>query len=80
MFSASAIGEDVLVAAGDEPLPENRLLEAKLYGPQPFTLWVLSRSCRRDGAAYQVELQPFALTGPLRELWAGLVSGEAARG
>jgi HD-like signal output (HDOD) protein len=72
MFSASAVDEEGLLASGDEPLPENRLLEAKVYGPQPFTVWVLSRACRRDGAAFQVELQPFALTGPLKELWSQL--------
>jgi hypothetical protein len=76
MFSASAIGEDALVMSGDEPLPENRLLEAKVYGPQPFTIWVLSRRSQRDGAGHQVEVQPFALTGPLKELWSQLVSGE----
>jgi HD-like signal output (HDOD) protein len=79
MFSASAIDEQALLVGGEEPLPENRLLEAKIYGPQPFTLWVLSRLCRRDGAGYQVELQPFALTGPLKELWSGLVAGEPPR-
>lgn len=80
MFSASAIGEDGLVMAGDEPLPENRLLEAKLYGPQPFSAWVLSRLCRRDGAGWQVEVQPFALSGPIRELWSALARGEPPRG
>jgi HD-like signal output (HDOD) protein len=80
LFSASAIGEDGLVMVGEEPLPENRLLEAKVYGPQPFTFWVLSRRCRRDGAAYQVEVQPFALTGPLKELWSRLASGEPPQG
>ncbi len=77
MFSAAAIGEGDLVLRGDEPLPENRLLEAKLYGPRPFSIWVLSRRCQRDGAGYQVEVQPFALTGPLRELWSQLALGEA---
>jgi HD-like signal output (HDOD) protein len=76
LFSATAIDDGRLLATGDEPLPENRLLEAKLYGPQPFTLWVLSRGCGRDGAAYQVELQPFALSGPAKELWTQLVSAD----
>jgi HD-like signal output (HDOD) protein len=80
MFTASAIGEDGLLMAGEEPLPENRLLEAKFYGPQPFTAWVLSRLCRREGAGYQVEIQPFALTGPLKEHWSQLVSGQAPQG
>ena len=79
MFSASAIDEDRLLASGEEPLPENRLLEAKVYGPQPFTVWVLSRAVRRDGAGYQVELQPFALTGPLKELWSQLAAGDPPR-
>jgi len=79
MFSACAIDEEGLVATGEEPLPENRLLEAKVYGPQPFTIWVLSRQCGRDGAGYLVELQPFALTGPLKELWSQLVAGDPPR-
>jgi HD-like signal output (HDOD) protein len=76
MFTASAVSADGLVMAGDEPLPENRLLEAKVYGPRPFTAWVLSRLCRRENGGYLVEVQPFALTGPLRELWDELVGGE----
>ena len=79
MFSATSISEGALIMSGDEPLPENRLLEAKLYGPQPFSLWVLSRRSQRDGAAHQVEVQPFALTGPLKELWSALVAGEPPR-
>lgn len=80
MFTATSIDEAGLLATGDEPLPENRLLEAKLYGPHPFSLWVLSRLCRREGAGYQVEIQPFALTGPVKELWSALVAGEPAQG
>jgi hypothetical protein len=76
MFTASAAGADGLVMLGDEPLPENRLLEAKLYGPRPFTAWVLSRLCRPENGGYLVEVQPFALTGPLRELWDELVRGQ----
>ncbi|MCM2332588.1 MAG: HDOD domain-containing protein [Anaeromyxobacteraceae bacterium] len=79
MFSATAIGEEGLLAVGDEPLPEHRLLEAKIYGPQPFSVWVLSRLCRREGAGWQVELQPFALSGAVKELWSGLVAGEPPR-
>jgi HD-like signal output (HDOD) protein len=75
MFSATSMGEELLVMTGEEPLPENRLLEAKIYGPQPFTIWVLSRRSQRDGAGHQVEVQPFALTGPLKELWTQLASG-----
>ncbi|MBK9519584.1 MAG: HDOD domain-containing protein [Anaeromyxobacter sp.] len=76
LFTATGIGEDGLVMSGEEPLPENRLLEAKVFGPDPFTVWVLSRLSRREGEAFAVEVQPFALSGPLRELWAQLVSGE----
>jgi HD-like signal output (HDOD) protein len=79
MFSVTQIGDDALVMTGDEPVPENRLLEAKLYGPQPFSTWVLSRRCQRDGAGYLVEVQPFALTGPLKELWSQLVSGDTPK-
>jgi HD-like signal output (HDOD) protein len=79
MFSATAIGEEGLLATGDEPLPENRLLEAKIYGPRPFTTWVLSRLCRRDGAAWEVALQPFALSSPQKELWSQLVAGDPPR-
>ncbi len=77
LFTASAIAEDGITMTGEEPLPENRLLEAKVFGPRPFTVWVLSRLSRREGEGYRVEVQPFALTGPLKELWAQLVAGEA---
>jgi HD-like signal output (HDOD) protein len=76
LFTAQALGPAGLVMSGEEPLPENRLLEAKLYGPRPFTVWVLTRQCRHDGARYRLEVQPFALSGPLREEWERLVLGE----
>lgn len=79
-YRASALDEGSLTVSGEEPLPENRLLEAKIYGAQPFSMWVLSRACRRDGEAWVAELQPFALSGPIRELWAQLVAGDDGAG
>jgi len=78
LFTSTAVSASGMVLAGDEPLPENRLLEAKVYAEHPFTLWVLSKLCRRDGAGWQVEVQPFALTGELKDLWARML--EPARG
>jgi HD-like signal output (HDOD) protein len=75
MFTAVAIGPDGLVVQGDEPIPVNRLLEAKLYGEQPFAVWVRSRLCRAEGGGFRAELSPFALTGELRVLWDKLVAG-----
>jgi HD-like signal output (HDOD) protein len=65
LYTATSVSAGGLVLAGEEPLPENRLLEAKIYAEPPFTLWVLSRLCRRDGAGWRVEVQPFALSGEL---------------
>jgi len=73
LFTSTAVSASGMVLSGDEPLPENRLLEAKIYAERPFTLWVLSRLCRRAGAGWQVEVQPFALTGELKDLWARLL-------
>jgi HD-like signal output (HDOD) protein len=78
LFTSAAVSDTALVLTGDEPLPENRLLEAKIYAEQPFTVWVLSKLCRREGAGWQVEVQPFALTGELRDLWARLLAAGKA--
>lgn len=87
LFTASALLPDGLVATGEEPLPENRLLEAKVYARSPFTMWVLTRSCVKATGGFRVELQPFALTGVAREGWdaledeqGGAGQGEAGQG
>ncbi len=72
LYTSRAIPPGDLVLVGDEPLPENRLLEAKIYAEQPFSVWILTRLCRRDGDGWQVEIQPFALTGELKDHWARL--------
>ena len=63
---------------GEEPLPENRLLEAKIYAEEPFMMWVLTRLCRRTPDGFVVEVQPFALSGAQRTAWEVLVAGPAA--
>lgn len=73
LYRATAASAEGLVLEGDEPLPENRLLEAKIYAERPFTTWVLSRLSSRAGAGWRVEIQPFALTGEARELWSALL-------
>jgi HD-like signal output (HDOD) protein len=78
LFTSTSVSDAGMVLTGDEPLPENRLLEAKIYAEQPFSLWVLATLCRRDGAGWRVEVQPFALTGELRDLWARLLSSGQA--
>jgi hypothetical protein len=60
--------------AGEEPLPEDRLLEAKVYAEEPFAVWVLTRLCRRTPQGFQVEVRPFALSGALRDAWEKLVA------
>jgi hypothetical protein len=75
MYSAIAVGPDGLVVQGEEPLPVNRLLEAKIYAEQPFAVWVRTRLCRPEAGGYRAELSPFALTGELRALWEGVVAG-----
>jgi len=77
LFTTTAVSPGGMVLVGEEPLPENRLLEAKVYAEPPFPLWVLSRLSRRSGTGYQVEIQPFALTGELKDLWNGLVAPPA---
>jgi len=74
LYTAVEVHRDGLVLEGDEPLPEKRLLEAKLYAAEPFTAWVLSRMCRRAGQGFRLEIQPFAMNAEQRELWARLVA------
>jgi HD-like signal output (HDOD) protein len=75
LFQVSAVGPDGLTMSGEEPLPEDRLLEAKVYAEEPFAVWVLTRLCRRTPQGFQVEVRPFALSGALREAWEKLVTG-----
>jgi HD-like signal output (HDOD) protein len=72
LFTAVEVHRDGLVLEGDEPLPEKRLLEAKIYAPEPFAAWVLTRLCRRTGQGFRVEIQPFAMSEEQRELWGKL--------
>jgi putative nucleotidyltransferase with HDIG domain len=74
-FRATGVVEGGLVLAGEEPLPENRLLEAKVYAPEPFSMWVLTRLCRRSPDGFRAEIQPFALSGPAREGWERIAGG-----
>jgi HD-like signal output (HDOD) protein len=76
LFAALAIGPGGLLLEGGEPLPVNRLLEAELFGPKPFKAWLLVTLCRPEGARFQVEARPFALSGPLREAWLQLAAGQ----
>jgi hypothetical protein len=75
LFQVSAVRADGLAMAGEEPLPEDRLLEAKIYAREPFAAWVLTRLCRRTAEGFQVEVQPFALSAAQREAWEKLVAG-----
>jgi HD-like signal output (HDOD) protein len=77
LFTASRVTPDGLVMTGQEPLPENRLLEAKVYAEDPLTIWVLTRLCRRLPDGYQVEVRPFGLSAPARLWWEALVAGPA---
>jgi putative nucleotidyltransferase with HDIG domain len=77
LFTATGLLADGLVATGEEALPENRLLEAKIYARAPFTMWVLTRSCVKTPEGFRVELQPFALTGVAREGWDALEDEQA---
>jgi len=71
-FTAVEAHPDGLVLEGGEPLPENRLLEASVSGPEPFTAWVLTRLCSRTAAGFRAEVQPFAMNAALRKAWARL--------
>jgi putative nucleotidyltransferase with HDIG domain len=75
LFTASLVTRDGLVMKGQEPLPENRLLEAKVYAEEPLAIWVLTRLCRRLPDGFQVEIQPFGLSGPARTWWETVVAG-----
>jgi hypothetical protein len=79
LFTATSALPDLLVLRGEEPLPENRLLEAKVYSADAFKMWVLCRACRREGGAFRVEVQPFALSGSAREAWQAILAAPAAR-
>ena len=75
LYTASLVKRDGLVMKGQEPLPENRLLQAKVYAEEPLAIWVLTRLCRRTPEGYAIELQPFGLSGPARTWWSALVEG-----
>jgi putative nucleotidyltransferase with HDIG domain len=75
LFRVTAVGPDGLAMAGEEPLPEDRLLEAKVYAEEPFQMWVLTRLCRRTPEGFAVEVSPFALSGVLREAWEKVLAG-----
>lgn len=75
MFSITEILPDGLALLGEEPVPENRLLEAKVYAKEPFAMWVVTRNCRHAADGFRAEVQPFALSGPAREGWEKLVQG-----
>jgi HD-like signal output (HDOD) protein len=75
LFRVTSVQAEGLAMEGEEALPENRLLEAKVYAEEPFALWVLTRLCRRTPQGFQVEVQPFALSGALRDAWEKLVAG-----
>jgi len=75
LFGAISAGPDALIMRGDEPLPEKRLLEAKLYAKEPFRAWIMTESCRRDGDGFRVEIRPFALDDAARGNWIALVAG-----
>jgi putative nucleotidyltransferase with HDIG domain len=77
LFTASAVTADGLVMKGQEPLPEKRLLEAKVYADEPLAIWVLVRMCRQAPDGYRVEIQPFGLSGPARSWWEALAAGSA---
>jgi putative nucleotidyltransferase with HDIG domain len=74
LFQVSEVSPDGLCMSGDEPLPEDRLLEAKVYAQEPFTMWALVRLCGRAPGGHRVELAPFALSGPIKEAWEKLVA------
>jgi HD-like signal output (HDOD) protein len=75
LFRVTAVGPGGLAMSGDEPLPEDRLLEAKIYAEEPFQMWVLTRLCRRTQEGFAVEVSPFALSGALRESWEKVLAG-----
>ncbi len=75
LFQVSEVSPDGLVMGGEEPLPEDRLLEAKVYAQEPFTMWALVRLCGRAPGGFRGELAPFALSGPIKESWEKLVAG-----
>ncbi|MGC3996838.1 MAG: hypothetical protein QM767_04610 [Anaeromyxobacter sp.] len=77
LFKVTSLAADRLVLSGEEPLPENRVLEAKVYAQEPFTMWVVTLACQQEGAAYTATVQPFALSGPAREGWDTLTAPPA---
>lgn len=77
LFTATVALPDMLVLRGEEPLPENRLLEAHAYSTTPFSMWVLCRACRRDESGFHAQVKPFALSGSAREAWEEILAGAA---
>lgn len=69
-FKGMAMSETTLWASGGERLPEGRLLEFSLEcGPAPWSIWAFVERCRPEGAGYEVELRPFALSQGARARW-----------
>jgi len=75
LFQVAEVSPEGLGMTGEEPLPEDRLLEAKVYAAEPFTMWALVRLCGRAPGGYRVELAPFALSGPTKDAWEKMVAG-----
>jgi putative nucleotidyltransferase with HDIG domain len=75
LFQVTEVSPDGLAMSGEEPLPEDRLLEAKVYAREPFTMWALVRLCGRAPGGFRVELAPFALSGTLKDAWEKMVAG-----
>jgi HD-like signal output (HDOD) protein len=75
LFKVTSVSPEGLAMVGDDPLPEDRLLEAKIYAEEPFQMWVLTRLCRKTPQGFEVEVSPFALSGVLREAWEKVLAG-----
>lgn len=78
-YRATGVCPAAVAAIGDEPVPERRLLEVKLQcPPRPFSCWALVRRCARAAGGFQVELQPYALSGEDRLHWTAAIGAASA--
>jgi HD-like signal output (HDOD) protein len=74
--TAVAMSANAVVAAAQDPVPEGRLLSATLgCPPHALAVWVIVRGCRSGQDGFQLELQPYALSGQERAAWNRLLEG-----
>ena len=73
-----AVGANVFRLEASGSLLMNQLIETEvLTEPKPLRLWAKVTSCVQRGQEYDIECQPFALSGQMQKTWSLLVRAAA---